>query len=131
MEETNFDCRHCVFNKGLYCEADGDCFEGEKHGNKEVQTELSVRDIYKMAIEKWGREEQTNLAIEEMAELMQAINKTRRYPNSLKARDNIAEEIADVSVMLEQLILIYDCQENVEDWKERKVSRILEHLMKY
>ena len=130
MEETNFDCRHCVFNKGLYCEADGDCFEGEKHGNKEVQTELSINDIYKLAIDTYGSENQLNMAIEELAELIQAINKTRRYPESLKARDNVAEEMADVAIMLEQLALIYDCHNEALNWKEHKIKKILENLMK-
>lgn len=129
MEETNFDCHCCVFNKGSYCEADGNCFEGEKHGNKEVRTELSINDIYKLAIDTYGSENQLNLAIEEMAELIQAINKTRRYPESLKARDNVAEEIADVFIMLEQLILIYDCDELVDNIKELKVRRLLKRLI--
>ena len=130
MEETNFDCHCCVFNKGSYCEADGNCFEGEKHGNKEVQTELSINDIYKLAIDTYGSENQLNMAIEEMAELIQAINKTRRYPESLKAKDNVAEEMADVAIMLEQLALIYDCHNEAFNWKEHKIKKILENLMK-
>lgn len=91
---------------------------------------MSEEDIYRLAISTWGCEEQTNMAIEEMAELIQAINKTRRYPDSAKARDNLAEEIADVAIVLEQLILIYDCSDKAFTWKERKLKRIAEHLMK-
>lgn len=131
MDETKFDCHCCVFNRGNYCEADGNCLEGEKHKHEEQTEAFSDVDIFQKAIDTWGREEQTNLAVEEMAELIQAINKTRRYPDSVKARDNLAEEIADVAIMLEQLILIYDCGDEVFTWKGRKIKRIAEHLMKY
>lgn len=130
MEETNFDCHGCVFNRGSYCESDGDCLTGEKHGHKKEQAELSAKDIYKLVIDTYGRDNQLNMAIEEMAELIQAINKTRRYPDSIKAKDNVAEEMADVAIMLEQLALIYDCHNEVLNWKEYKIEKILENLMK-
>jgi len=39
-----------------------------------------VKQIYIRAISTWGEESQLNMAIEEMAELIQAINKLRRAP---------------------------------------------------
>ena len=91
--------------------------------------EMLREDIYKLAIDKHGLDNQLNMAIEEMAELIQAINKTRRYPNSLKAKEDVAEEIADVFIMLEQLILIYDCDELVDNIKDLKVRRLLKRLI--
>lgn len=47
--------------------------------------ERSERDkLYKQAVEKWGEDSQLNQMVEEMAELIVAINKFKR------ARDNVA-----------------------------------------
>ena len=51
----------------------------------------------------YGKEHQTIKAIEELAELIQALAKGDM--------ENIKEEIADVRVMLEQLEYIYDISE--------------------
>ena len=89
----------------------------------------SAEDIYKLAIDTYGCDNQLNRAIEEMAELIQAIIKIRRYPDDFTAKIDLAEEIADVAIMLEQLILIYDCHKLVDDEKESKICRLLEHLL--
>jgi len=65
------------------------------------------------------------IATEEMAELIKELSKNfRGQPN----RDAIAEEIADVSIMLEQLCMIYDIKNAVEVWKRRKLARLEKRL---
>lgn len=65
------------------------------------------KDILNMAIEKYGPEAQTDMAIEEMSELIKALLKLRRYPDSEQAKKDILEEMADVSIMLDQMKIIY------------------------
>lgn len=59
--------------------------------------------IFEEVIEENG-DKQKIVAMEELAELIQAISKDLRgYPN----QDNIAEEMADVYIMLHQLEIMY------------------------
>lgn len=84
---------------------------------------MSKKELYKIAIDKWGSEAQINQGIEEMAELIQAVNKFRRNPD-VKNLENIAEEIADVEIMLEQYKIIYAADPVVEELKNKKLQRL-------
>ena len=77
--------------------------------------------IYK-AINKYGEENQKLIAVEELAELQQALSKHRRG-----LKHNVEEEIADVKIMLWQLELMYD-KKKIEDWVEKKISRLDKRL---
>ena len=59
---------------------------------------MTDNEIFLSAIKTFGEREQENVAMEECAELIQAIAHKHRG-----RKDNIAEEIADVEIMLEQL----------------------------
>ena len=83
-----------------------------------VRRELCV---YKLALEKWGRQAQLGMAIEEMAELIQALNKFNRGKVSL---DSISEEIADVEIMMEQLKEIFGNSTSVNLIKIEKINRL-------
>ena len=73
--------------------------------------------IIDTAIVRYGVKAQTDVAIEEMAELTQALIRHRRGRPS-----NITEEIADVEIMLEQLKRIYCI--NTDDLKQQKLRRL-------
>lgn len=78
--------------------------------------------------EHYGYEPQSNMLIEEMAELTQAISKYRRN-NSKKNFDNIVEEIADVEVMLHQIKHLLGINPKyVEQIKIEKVNRTKERI---
>ena len=79
--------------------------------------------VYIEAIKKYGEQAQEGVAQEECAELIQAISKKHRGK-----KHNIAEEIADVEIMLEQLKIINDCFCDVESIKQEKVSRLEKRL---
>lgn len=75
------------------------------------------------AIERYGGEAQKRMALEELAELMVAIN------HDLRGRDsNLEEEIADVEIMLEQLKMIDNCEGEVERIKRLKIERLKRRL---
>lgn len=61
--------------------------------------------IFEKAIETYGADLQKQVAIEEMAELTKEICKEFRGKGN---REHIIEEIADVDIMLQQLMIMYD-----------------------
>lgn len=80
---------------------------------------MTEREILKKAIDTNGWELQEIVAIEECSELIQAISHKHR------GRDhNIAEEIADVEIMLEQLKIINDCHSKVDEIRRSKIERL-------
>lgn len=72
---------------------------------------------YKLA-EYFGIKTQINQMIEEMAELTQAFCKQNRGITS-----NIIEELADVSLLLEQLIYLLGCHDDIEKIQKEKIER--------
>lgn len=73
-----------------------------------------MNDItYTQIIEHYGTEHQCRQAMEECAELIQAINKAVRYPDNASVRVQLMEEIADVKIMIQQLEEIFDIS-----WKD-------------
>ena len=66
-----------------------------------------------------------------MAELQKALLKYRRADRlelqALRMKD-IAEEIADVQIMLDQLIEVYDCRDDVERMIGYKIERQLKRI---
>lgn len=96
-------------------------------------------DILNKAVDTYGAAAQTDMAIEEMSELTKALLKFRRAENNPeeydleKRRQDIYEEIADVIIMLAQLIMIYDggcCEEELCEIIGDKVKRLEERLNK-
>ncbi len=75
----------------------------------------------------YGLEEQALQCIEEMAELTQAINKVRRHYSNDNI-ENMIEEMADVQVMLNQLIYLTDSRNEVKAIMAQKIQRQLERL---
>lgn len=78
-------------------------------------------EVYKSLIDKYGLDAQLTVAVEELSELTKEICKYKRYGNNI---DHIAEEVADVEIMLEQLKLIFNCSDSVEAWKQKKLAKV-------
>lgn len=68
--------------------------------------------------EFFGIKTQTNQLIEEMSELTQALCKRNRGIKS-----NIVEELADVRLVLNQMIYLMDCEEEVQSIEKSKIER--------
>ena len=60
---------------------------------------MTFNEICKTAIAKWGVEAQLDQAVEEAAELIQAVNKFKRYNSPWP----LIEEMVDVEIMIGQL----------------------------
>ena len=90
------------------------------------------KKVYEHAIDKYGIKPQMLMVIEEMSELAKAICKFFRVPGYLEPDegviDAIAEETADVTIMLEQLRLILGINDNVCEHMDQKIERLAERL---
>lgn len=77
--------------------------------------------IYAEAIKTFGVQTQLVVAVEELSELQKELCKALRYG---PVKGNIAEEIADATIMLEQLRRIFDLNFEVCSIMDEKVKRL-------
>lgn len=82
---------------------------------------MKNREILENALTTFGAEAQILMVMEEMAELQKELCKNLRGKDNVA---NIAEEIADVQIMLEQMTLLYDCEHAVQANREYKLMRL-------
>lgn len=82
------------------------------------------KTILKKVIDKFGIDNQIEQALEETIELALSIKKVMRY-DDLESINHMAEEIADVSIMIEQLKLIFpDLNAKIEYMLDAKIDRL-------
>lgn len=88
---------------------------------------MKQKELYKLAMEKWGETLQIIMAIEEMAELSQVLTKTMR---GYLDYNRISEEVADVEIMLAQLRVVFplNLEKDVQRWKRKKKYRLLKDI---
>jgi hypothetical protein len=106
--------------------------------NRNLKKEIA-KNIYEEAVNAFGSDLQKVIAIEELSELIKALTKEIRMKSVYKTGTypfilNIAEEIADVEIMLSQLKIIYreECteygsstfEETISNYKEDKLSQL-------
>lgn len=84
---------------------------------------MSEHEILLTAIHSFGEEVQERQAIEECSELIQAICHKQRG-----REHNIAEEIADVEIMLDQLKIINNCDNKVKEIRKFKIDRLYQRV---
>lgn len=82
---------------------------------------MTTQGIYELALAKNGTILQRIVAIEELSELVKELTKDLRNIGDL---DHIAEEMADVEIVLEQLKIIYDNKKLVDKFKVNKLKRL-------
>ncbi len=77
--------------------------------------------IMERALGRYGAAAQVLMVMEEMAELQKELCKHARGKANV---DDIAQEIADVQIMLDQMILLHNCAQAVRDYREMKFIRL-------
>ncbi len=87
---------------------------------------LNEECVYHLALDEWGVEKQLNKLVEECAELIVAVSKKI---NGLEGA-NIAEEIADVRIVMEQIIIALDLGDEIYKHKNEKLLRLYKKLTK-
>lgn len=80
------------------------------------------KEVCQRALENWGKDRQMLQLFEELSELQKEVikNMNRRTDNL----DEIAEEAADVLIMMDQLLHIYGIADKVQEQAARKVQRL-------
>lgn len=102
----------------------------EAHEDK-ILARIDIKHTFNQSIIKYGEEPQCRQAMEECAELIQAINKYIRYPDRKDCHNNLIEEIADVEIMLYQLKVMFNVSDDeVFEVKVQKAVREQERLEK-
>ncbi len=87
----------------------------------------SERLIYARAIDVYGHISQVHVCSEEMSELNFELMKSLRNDN----RDNIAgivDELTDVLIMVEQMIISYGVEKQVNERKKFKLIRLINRM---
>ena len=88
----------------------------------------------KRIIRAYGNNAQIDVSMEEMSELTQSLIKHRRAVSSKEEglirlwADSIAEEIADVKIMVRQLEIIFDNENAVNEWIDYKIDRQIKRI---
>ena len=79
----------------------------------------------KRVIEHYGKDAQLTVCIEELSELAKELCKDKRGQGN---PDHIAEEMADVRIILAQLDEIYQNTAAVAEWTNVKMKRLEQRL---
>lgn len=82
---------------------------------------MSERDVFETALKTWGADTQTVMVFEEMSELQKELCKHAGGKNNI---EEIAEEIADVQIMLAQMMILHGCEDAVKEYRRSKVERL-------
>lgn len=85
---------------------------------------LALKDI----ADHYGLRAQSLKLIEEMAELTQSLSKLLIDPYDEGIDENVEEEVADVNIMLKQLIYLCSIEDKVNKIMHQKITRQLERM---
>lgn len=86
---------------------------------------MNERQVLGRAVSFYGSEIQRIVAIEELSELQKELCKSLRGQTD---KEHIAEEIADVQIMMEQMMILYELHYYVASWKQKKMDRLRDRL---
>ncbi len=75
-------------------------------------------------------EQQREILVEECAELIQAVQKCKRYPTNDQWNTNFVEELADVLICAEQMRLyLKPTNDEISKWIDFKLNRELKRIV--
>lgn len=92
------------------------------------------KEILKKAIKIYGTHNQMLKCIEECGELSRAVSRILTELSSgdgfttEESQDNLYEELADTKIMIEQMIMMFDCEKEVQEQIDYKINRLKERL---
>ena len=87
-------------------------------------------ELARKIMQHYGAEHQKDILIEECAELIQAVEKTRRQPDAPELTADMVEELADVYILIMQFesIMGYYWSELFERTVEEKLQRQMDRI---
>lgn len=86
------------------------------------------RKTFCAALSRYGGQAQITMVFEEMAELQNVLRKFLRGRIDGDTLANIAEEIADVGIMLDQMTIEFEVEDAVAEQRAYKVRRLRSRL---
>jgi DNA-binding XRE family transcriptional regulator len=89
---------------------------------------MNLKTLYQKTLEVYGKNDQINKLIEELNELAVAAAHIRDRENNEQQRQNFIEELADVSIMIQQMIAIFQIQKEVYKIIIKKRQRLANKL---
>jgi len=93
----------------------------------DMHKEAMRKKLYDRAIKTYGIDAQLDQTIEEAAELIVAINHLRR---NRVDQSELITELADVSIMIEQIVYGYNLYEKVDNEIDFKMARLEQRMDK-
>ena len=88
----------------------------------------NVSALYELAINTYGPNNQILKAVEELSELQKELCKNLEGAWN---RGQIAEEIADVQIMCQQLLIIFSCRGTTAEYRRMKLDRLKHRIEEY
>lgn len=85
------------------------------------------RKLLTRAIESYGPDAQAEKALEELGELISALARMRSG-DPRGTLEQVAEEIADVRIMIAQLCILWGIEDRAVAWEYHKLARLRERL---
>lgn len=85
---------------------------------------MNKETLYRKALEKYGEKNQRMKCAEECSELIRACLRIDMDICLEESTENFIEELADVQIMVEQMITMYDIYKAVEKVKRLKLKRL-------
>lgn len=85
----------------------------------------ATHDVCYEAVRQFGENNQIVKLLEELAELQEAVLK---FIDGRDSKYHVAEEIADVQIMLCQLGIIMGCGNEADEWEAIKIKRLKSKL---
>lgn len=82
-------------------------------------------EVYGILLQRYGAQLQSVVALEELSECQKEICKFLRGKGDI---DHLAEEVADATIMLEQIRHIYNLDKKVDQYIDEKVQRMVDRL---
>lgn len=92
---------------------------------KQSSLEKHSEAICRRALKTYGAAAQIRMTFEEMAELQKELCKNSRGDENIP---HIAEEIADCLIMLEQMQILFCCQDKVDGFIAAKLKRLEQRM---
>lgn len=87
-------------------------------------------NTYQLAIDIFGKEKQFVKTVEELAELAKELCRVANGDMTRTRIEKVAEEIADVEIMLKQVKYMLPVKESIAKYKGIKLIRLREEIFK-
>lgn len=86
---------------------------------------MTKKELLRCAIERYGAEKQTLKTVEEIGELLKELSKNAWGEENTA---HIAEEIADVRIMLDQMEILHGVEYLCHGYEKAKLHRLAKRL---